>query len=132
MFIERLFNYCGSIYARLSERRDSERRDFQGTVTVRCKNRDGSSYVCSCVNLSSSGIGLESFEPIPVKCDVYLQSERHNLKRFGRVRWCVLRGDRYFLGCNFRPVPKVWNSGFRVTPLAGSSMRRPAPAGRSF
>ena len=106
MLVEKLFNYSRSIYTRLSERRDSERLDFQCMVTVSCINRYGSSYVCSCVNLSNSGIGLQSFEPIPVNCDVYLHSERQNLKRFARVRWCVLRGDRYFIGCNFRPIPK--------------------------
>src|SRR5438045_2481977 len=106
MLVEKLFNYGHSIYTRLSERRDSERLDFHGTVTVSCSSRYGSSYVCSCVNLSNSGIGLQSFEPIPVNSDVYLHSERHNLKRFGKVRWCVLRGDLYFIGCNFRPAPK--------------------------
>src|SRR5262245_40726763 len=100
MLVEKLFNYSSSIYARLSERRDCERMDLNCTMTVSCTKRDGSSYVCSCVNLSDSGIGLQSFEPIPVNSDVYLHSGRHNLKRFGRVRWCVLRGDRYFIGCN--------------------------------
>ena len=112
MLVEKLFNYSRSIYTRLSERRDSQRLDFQGTVTVSCNNRFASSYVCSCVNLSESGIGLQAYEPIPVNSDVYLHSGKHNLKRFGRVRWCVLRGDRYFIGCSFRPAPKQRAANF--------------------
>jgi hypothetical protein len=106
MLLKKLFNYSRSIYARLSERRDSARTDFRGSVTVTCWKRYGPSYACSFVNLSESGIGLESFEPMPTKCDIYLHSERHKLKRFGTVRWCVLRGDRYYIGCSFRSAPR--------------------------
>jgi hypothetical protein len=127
MLFEMLFNYSRSVYNRLSERRDSERKDFQGTVTVSCKDRYRSSYVCSCVNLSDSGIGLVSYEPIPLKCDVYVQSTRHNLQRFGKVRWCVLRGDRYFIGCSFRRVSKPWNP-YAVSQAA--SVHSPAASGR--
>ena len=109
MLVEKLADYRRSIFTLLGERRDSERRDFHGTVTVSRKNRYASSYVCSGINLSNSGIGLSSLEPIPVSCDVYLHSERHNLRRFGRVRWCVLKGDRYFIGCDFRRTPRTWN-----------------------
>jgi hypothetical protein len=128
MLVAKMFDYGRSIYARLSERRDSERRDFRGTVMVSCRNRYGSSYVCSCLNLSDSGIGLESFEPIPLKSDVYLQSEKYNLKRFGRVRWCVLRGDRYFIGCSFRRAPSFWDRGVRVISMPGA-IHRPASSG---
>ena len=106
MLIKKLFEYSRSVYTRLSERRDSERLDSGGTVIVSRSHRHASTYVCSCVNLSDSGIGLQAFEPLPVNCDVYLHSDRHGLNRFGRVRWCVLRGDRYYIGCNFRPAPK--------------------------
>jgi len=111
MLVEKLIDYSRSLYTLLGERRKTERVEFHCAVAVSCKNRYGSltTNVCNCLNLSDRGIGLESPEPIPVSCDVYIHSETHNLKRFGRVRWCVQRGDRFFFGCSFRPTPEYWN-----------------------
>ena len=130
MLGKKLFDYGRSIYARLGERRTSERRACHGTVAVNCDNHYGSTYVCSCINLSDTGIGLVSFEPIPVKCDVYLYSEGLNLKSFGRIRWCVLKGDHYVAGCDFRSAPKFRSRGLRVT-TPGSSILRPANSRRT-
>ena len=111
MLVERLIDYSRSIYVLLGERRRTERVEFCCKVTVSVKNRYGSltTHVCACLNLSDGGIGLESPELVPTNSDVYIHSEAYNLKRFGRVRWCMQKGDRVFLGCSFQPTPEYWN-----------------------
>jgi hypothetical protein len=111
MLVEKIIDYSRHFYTLLGDRRKAERLDFNCKVTVSCKNRYGSltTHVCNCLNLSDRGIGLESPEPIPTNCDVYIHSETHNMRRFGLVRWCVQSGDRFFVGCSFKKAPEYWN-----------------------
>ena len=111
MLVAKIKDYGRSFYTLLGERRKAERVEFTCRLAVSCKNRYGSltTHVCSCLNLSDRGIGLESPEPIPVGSDCYIHSETHSLKRFGKVRWCVQKGDRVLLGCAFQRPPEYWN-----------------------
>src|SRR5262249_23345686 len=116
MLAAKLIDYSRSLFTLLGERRKTERVDFKCSVTITCKHRSGNvtMHVCSCLNVSNHGIGLESFEPIPVSCDVYIHSEAHNLKGFGRILWSVQKGDRFFAGCNLRPKAAVRLSRFAL------------------
>jgi hypothetical protein len=111
MFVEKLIDYGRSFYSLLGERRKGQRLDFNCTVTVSCKNRYGqlTAHTCQCVNVSDSGIGIESPDRIPDNSDIYIHSETHNLKKFARVLYCHRRGDRTYLGCSFQPAPEYWN-----------------------
>lgn len=111
MLVAKLLDYSRSVYTLLGERRKASRVDFSCQVTVSCKNRYGSltTHICSCVNISDRGIALESPEPIPTNCDVYIHSEMESLRRFARVRWCARKGDRVLLGCVFQRAPEYWN-----------------------
>ena len=111
MIVEKLMDYGRSFYSLLGERRKAERLEFNCSITVSCKNRYGqlTTHACTCLNISEKGIGFVSPEPISANADVYLHSETHNLKRFGRVRYCTQKGDRNYVGCMFRPAPEFWN-----------------------
>ena len=113
MLVEKLIDYSRALYTLLGERRKTERVEFKCMVSVTCTHRSGwvTMHVCSCLNLSDAGMGLESFEPIPANSHVYIQSGKHHLKRFGRVRWSVQKGDRFFVGCSFRPKPESVGRG---------------------
>ena len=80
-------------------------------MTISCKDRYGqlTTHVCTCVNISDKGTGFISPEPIAENSDIYIHSETHNLKRFGRVRYCERKGDTYHVGCTVRPTPEYWN-----------------------
>ena len=111
MIVEKLKDYGRSFYSLLGDRRKAERVDFHCSLTVSCKDKYGqlTTHVCTCVNVSTKGIGLISPEPIPANSDVYVHSEGHNLKRFARVRYCDRKGDRSYIGCYFKPAPDYWN-----------------------
>ena len=107
IFVEKLIDYSRSLYTLLGERRKVERVDFKCAVSMTCRHRSGavSTHVCACLNLSDHGMGLESLEPIPANCIVYIQSARHKLGRVGRIRWTVQKGDHFYAGCDFRSMP---------------------------
>jgi hypothetical protein len=111
MMVEKLKDYGRSFYSLLGERRKAERVDFNGTVSVSCKDRYGqlTTHVCTCLNLSTKGLGLVSPEAIPENSDIYVHSEDHNFKRFARVRYCLRRGERNYIGCYFQASPAYWN-----------------------
>ena len=137
MLVAKMMDYSRCLYTLLGDRRKTERVDLKFTVAMTCKHRAGNvtTHVCSCVNVSEHGIGLESLEPIPVSCDVYIHSETQNLKRFGRILWTAQRGDRFLAGCNLRPKARVRLSRFalrliRTSPLRQISFRIPTFARR--
>ena len=111
MIVEKLMDYGRSIYSLLGERRKAQRIDFNCSITVSCKNRYGqlTSHTCTCLNISERGIGFLAPEALAENSDVYIHSETHNLKRFGRVRYCTQKGDQNYIGCFFRPAPEFWN-----------------------
>jgi|SRR5581483_3546995 len=111
MIVEKLIDYGRSIYTLFGERRRAERVDFNCSITVSCKDRYGllTTHDCTCLNISNAGIGFLSPDVISENSDVYIHSETHNLKRFGRVRYCTQKGDRNYVGCFFRPTPEFWN-----------------------
>ena len=111
MFKEKLFDYGRSFYALLGDRRKAERVDFNCSITVSCKDKYGqlTTHVCTCLNLSTKGIGLVCPESIPENADVYVHSDSHNLKRFARVKYCHRKGDSNYIGCYFQSAPAYWN-----------------------
>ena len=111
MIVEKIIDYGRSFYTLLGERRKSERFEFNCRLTVSCKNRYGqlTTHQCTCLNISDKGMGIETPEPIAMDSDIYIHSETHNLKRFGRVHYCQQKGGRVYVGCSFRPAPEYWN-----------------------
>ena len=63
-------------------------------------------HVCSCVNISPRGIGIDCPEPLPI--DVFLQvgSEEQAPPRMARVRYCQQRGAVYRVGLQFVTEPQ--------------------------
>jgi hypothetical protein len=63
------------------------------------------------IDLSNSGIRVESSEPIDPHTDVYVRAERYGLTGSTSVRHCSHRASRYILGLEFKPEARAGDSG---------------------
>jgi hypothetical protein len=59
------------------------------------------------IDLSNSGIRVESGEPIEAHTDVYVRAERYGLTGSTSVRHCSRRGSKYVLGLEFQSDSKA-------------------------
>jgi hypothetical protein len=106
-----IIRYSKQLYQTLGNRRRDERHPISGTVNVTVKNQYGqlSTRTCKCLNLSATGLALESEEAIPISSAAYLYSSQHGMKGFAAVRHCLRHGSGYHVGMQFRAAPKVWD-----------------------
>ena len=103
--------YSRAVYHTLGNRRLDERYSISGTVKASWKSRYGQliSQTCKGLNLSVSGIAIESDEPAAVAADAYLYSSTHCVKCFAVVRYCRRLDAGYQIGLQFQREPKNWD-----------------------
>jgi hypothetical protein len=97
-----IVRYARKFYELLGNRRKFERVPASGTVFLVLK---GSvidiTHVCSCVDISPRGIGIECPEPLAVGAYVQLQSVEQGTARLARVRHIMEREGKYRMGLEF-------------------------------
>jgi hypothetical protein len=96
-----------SLYYLLSNRRKFDRQPISGTIRV-VINSFGlvTTHVCSCVDVSPRGIGLDCPELIALETVVQLTSDQDKASRFARIRYCEQRGPMFRAGLEFIAKPE--------------------------
>jgi hypothetical protein len=89
----------------MTDKRRKQRQLFDCSLEISWKDREGSSRLMGvhAIDLSNSGIRVESSEPIDLQTEVYVRAERYGLTGTTSVRHCARRGSRYVLGLEFNP-----------------------------
>jgi curved DNA-binding protein len=89
----------------MSDKRRKQRQLFDCTLEVSWQDGQGNSRTLSvhAIDLSNSGIRVESSEPIEEGTEVYVRAERYGLTGATSVRHCGRRGSKYVLGLEFCP-----------------------------
>src|SRR5690348_15867012 len=96
----------------MTDKRRKQRQLFDCSLEISWKDAEGSSRMMGvhAIDLSNSGIRVESSEPIDLHTDVYVRAERYGLTGTTSVRHCCRRGSRYVLGLEFNPDAKAVDS----------------------
>ena len=96
-----------SLYYLFGNRRKFERLPISGTIRVVVKSfAFVTTHVCSCVDISPRGIGLDCPELITFETVVQLTSDEDKSSRFARIRYCELRGRMFRAGLEFIAKPE--------------------------
>jgi hypothetical protein len=83
-----LVGYGRSFYWLLGNRRKFDRVPFSGNIRATCKGGGLiTKHVCSCVDISPSGIGIDCPELMLRDAVVQLSSDEEDSGRFARVRY---------------------------------------------
>jgi curved DNA-binding protein len=96
----------------MTDKRRKQRQLFDCSLEISWKDGQGNSRLVAvrAIDLSNSGIRVESSEPIDLHTDVYVRAERYGLTGTTSVRHCCRRGSRYVLGLEFNPDAKAVDS----------------------
>jgi hypothetical protein len=96
-----------SLYYLLGNRRTFDRQPISGNIRVVIKSFGlVTTNVCSCVDISPRGIGLDCPELITLETVVQLTSDEDKASRFARIRYCELRGRMFRAGLEFIAKPE--------------------------
>jgi len=89
----------------MSDKRQKQRQLFDCTLEVTWKDSHAVSHTMSvqAIDLSDSGIRVESSEPIELHTEVFVRAERYGLTGTTAVRHGSRRGSKYVLGLEFHP-----------------------------
>lgn len=89
----------------MSDKRHKQRQRFDCALEISWQDGRGTKRTLTvhAIDLSNSGIRVESAEPIELHTEVHLRAERYGLSGFTSVRHCGRRGAKYILGLEFRP-----------------------------
>jgi hypothetical protein len=89
----------------MSDKRRKQRQRFDCTVEISWQDAQANSrtQTVQAIDLSNSGIRVESSEPIEQHTEVYVRAERYGLTGTTAVRHCGRRGSKYVLGLEFCP-----------------------------
>ena len=92
----------------MTDKRRKQRQLFDSALEVSWKDGQGASRIVTvrAIDLSNSGIRVESSEAIDLHTDVYVRAERYGLTGATSVRHCSRRGSKYILGLEFNPDAK--------------------------
>lgn len=93
--------YAQSLYQLLSNRRKFERAPVTGTILATYGSAVPTTLTCSCVDMSPSGIAIDSLEPIEPNTFVALRSDERGPKRWARVRYCRPHDVVHRIGLEF-------------------------------
>jgi hypothetical protein len=105
--VDGITRYARSFYILLGNRRKFERVPFSGTIFVTCKGFVvDTTHVCSFVDISPRGIGVECPEPLTVDEFVEVHADDHGPRRRARVCYCLQRGERHRVGLEFVARPQ--------------------------
>lgn len=89
----------------MSDKRRKQRQLFDCALEISWQDarRASRTLTVRAIDLSNSGIRVESSEPIELGTDVYVRAERYGLTGSTSVRHCGRRGAKYVLGLEFNP-----------------------------
>ena len=97
-----LIRYVRSLQHVLGNRRRSARLPICGTVTVGYESYGVvTPNVCSCVDISTGGLGINCAEPMMPNMVIKLSADENRTKRLARVRYCEQHGMAYRIGLQF-------------------------------
>lgn len=93
----------------MSDKRRKQRQLFDCTLEISWHDarRAAHTLTVQAIDLSNSGIRVESSEAIELGTEVYVRAERYGLTGFTSVRHCGHRGLKYVLGLEFIPDGKA-------------------------
>lgn len=88
----------------MSDKRRKQRELFQCVLDLSWKDASGAARTLSvhAIDLSKSGVRVESSEPIKPHTEVYVRAERYGVTGSTSVRHCNRRGLKYMLGLEFK------------------------------
>jgi curved DNA-binding protein CbpA len=97
----------------MGDNRRKQRQLFDCALEISWQDSKGNSRTMAvrAIDLSNSGIRVESSEPIDPHTDVYVRAERYGLTGSTSVRHCSHRASRYILGLEFKPEARAGDSG---------------------
>ena len=102
-----------SLYYLFGNRRKFGRMPISGTIRVIVKSFSlVTTHVCSCVDISPRGIGLDCPELIALETVVQLTSDQDDSSRFARIQYCEQRGPIFRAGLEFVAKPEDWGKDF--------------------
>jgi len=89
----------------MSDKRRKQRQLFDCALEISWHDAQATSRTLAvhAIDLSNSGIRVESSEPIDLHTEVYVRAERYGLTGSTSVRHCGRRGTKYVLGLEFSP-----------------------------
>jgi len=89
----------------MSDKRRKQRQLFDCALEISWHDAQATSRTLAvrAIDLSNSGIRVESSESIELQTEVYVRAERYGLTGSTSVRHCGRRGGRYVLGLEFSP-----------------------------
>jgi DnaJ domain/PilZ domain len=93
----------------MSDKRRKQRQLFDCALEISWHDARGASRTLTvrAIDLSNSGIRVESSEPIELNTEIYVRAERYGLTGSTSVRHCGRRGVKYVLGLEFNPDGKA-------------------------
>jgi hypothetical protein len=93
----------------MNDKRRKQRQLFDCVLDVSWHDSQGAGHTVNAraIDLSNSGVRVESYEPIEEGTEVYVRAERYGLSGSTLVRHCSRRGTKYILGLEFRGDPKA-------------------------
>lgn len=97
----------------MSDKRRKQRQLFECALEVTWKDSQEVSRTIAvqAIDLSDSGIRVESNERIDLHTEVFVRAERYGLTGTTAVRHCGRRGSKYVLGLEFHPDGAASSSG---------------------
>src|SRR5579863_8552433 len=93
----------------MSDKRRKQRQLFDCALEISWHDAQATSRTLAvhAIDLSNSGIRVESSEAIELHTEVYVRAERYGLTGSTSVRHCGRRGTKYVLGLEFSPDGKA-------------------------
>src|SRR5437868_726535 len=88
----------------MSDKRRKQRALFQCVLDLSWKDASGAARTLSvqAIDFSTSGVRVESSEPVEARTNVYVLAERYGVTGSASVRHCNRRGQKYMLGLEFK------------------------------
>jgi len=95
------------------DKRKKQRQLFDGVLEIYWKDGIGNSRITNvrAIDLSKTGVRVESPEPIEQRTEVYVRAEQYGLTASTIVRHCNHRGSKYVLGLEFNTETKGREDG---------------------
>src|SRR5258708_31672510 len=97
----------------MSDKRRKQRQLFDCVLEVTWKDGQALSRTITvqAIDLSDSGIRVESSEPIELHTEVFIRGEGYGLTGTTAVRHCSRRASKYVLGLEFHPDTTAADAG---------------------
>jgi len=93
----------------MSDKRRKQRQLFDCALEMSWHDAQGASHILAvrAIDLSNTGLRVESAEPVSLGTEVYIRAERYGLTGSTCVRHCATRGAKHVIGLEFNPDPQA-------------------------